>query len=400
MNLIRPVAVSGAGCLCAAGMNLTECMENLFSGRRRPAPPKRVKRAQGELYPVFEIEADHFPDQDPEQDIFRTSRLALAAARETILDSGWEPEALSSLRVGVIVGTTVGATINNEEFYESLRAGGNPDMRLAYRYFNSNPAEVIARRYGLSGPVQTIVNACSSGTEAVGIGASWIRADICDVVLAGGADELNRAAFNGFISLLITGQKPCTPFDRNRAGLNLGEGAGMLLLESDTSLKKRKKRPRAFVTGYGSATDAYHLTAPSPTGEGLKRAIAEVTARSATPPEKVAFVNAHGTGTAENDRVEGQTLAEVLPGIPFCSTKGYTGHTLGAAGAIEAAFTIACLEAGAIPANVGFTEPDPEIGTAPVTGNTKINGTSALSLSLAFGGNNAALMLSTTGGEA
>lgn len=399
MNPLPPVGVSGVGCLCAAGMNLSECMENLFSGRRRPAPPKRVKRAQGDQYPVFEIQADHFPDQDPEQDIFRTSRLALAAAREAITDSGWRAENLPSIRVGVIVGTTVGATINNEEFYESLRAGGEPDMRLARRYFTSNPAEVIARRYGLTGPVQTIVNACSSGTEAVGIGASWIHADICDAVIAGGADELNRAAFNGFISLLITGQKACTPFDRHRAGLNLGEGAGMLFLESDASLKNRKKTPRALVTGYGSASDAYHLTAPSPTGDGLRRAIAKATAQSDLPPSEVAFVNAHGTGTKENDRVEGQVLADMLPGTPFFSTKGYTGHTLGAAGAIEAAFTIACLEAGAIPASAGFTEPDPEIGTTPVTGNTKIHGTSALSLSLAFGGNNAALMLRMPGGN-
>jgi 3-oxoacyl-[acyl-carrier-protein] synthase-1/3-oxoacyl-[acyl-carrier-protein] synthase II len=400
MNALRPVAVSGIGCLCAAGMNLPECMENLFSTRRKPAPPKRVRRAQGDQYPVFEIHADLFSGKNPEQDIFRTSHLALAAARDAIIDSKWQFEEFSSLRVGVIVGTTIGATFNNEEFYRCLRSGGEPDLGMLRKYLSSNPADVIAREYGLNGPVQTIVNACSSGTEAVGIGASWIRSDICDVVIAGGADELNRAAFNGFISLLITGREACTPFDRHRAGLNLGEGAGILILESDASLKKRTASPRAFVTGYGSAGDGHHLTAPSPAGAGLRRAIAEATSQSATPSSEIAFINAHGTGTSENDRVEGQALADMLPEVPFFSTKGYTGHTLGAAGAIEAAFTIACLEAGAIPASIGFTTPDPGIGTAPVTRKTAVHGDSAMSLSLAFGGNNAALMFSTRGGEA
>lgn len=397
MNALPPVAVSGVGCICAAGMNLPECMESLFSGKRWPAPPKRIQRAQSDQYPVFELQAE-FP-AETDGDVFRTSRLALAATREAMADASFRDRDLASVRVGVIVGTTVGSTINNEDFYQCLRKGGHPEMSPVRRYLSSNPAEVIADRYALTGPVQTVVNACSSGTEAVGIGAAWIRAGICDVVIAGGADELSRAAYNGFISLLITGQEACTPFDRHRTGLNLGEGAGMLILESDAALKKRKKSPRAFVTGYGSAGDAHHLTAPSPEGSGLRRAIDEATANARIRPSGVAFINAHGTGTPENDRVEGRALADMFPGVPFFSTKGYTGHTLGAAGAIEAAFTIACLEAGAIPPSAGFETPDPEIGAAPVARKTKISGTAALSLSLAFGGNNAVLVLSTAGGN-
>jgi 3-oxoacyl-[acyl-carrier-protein] synthase II len=292
----------------------------------------------------------------------------------------------------VIVGTTVGSAMNNEEFYRDYRAGERPGMEPIRRFLHSNPAEAVARHFGLSGPVQTVVNACSSGTEAVGIAAQWLRADRCDLVLAGGADELCRTTYNGFISLMITDTEPVRPFDRNRRGLNLGEGAGMLVLESEALAKRRPGRVRARLVGFGGACDAHHLTAPHPEGEGLKRALREALAASGARPEEIAFVNAHGTGTPDNDRVESRTLAEILPGVPFLSTKGYTGHTLGASGGIEAAFTVACLERGRIPASVGCSEPDPELPAAPVVEATATGGRLALSQSLAFGGNNAVVI--------
>jgi len=267
------------------------------------------------------------------------------------------------------------------------------------RILRSNPAAVIAREFGFSGPSQTIVNACSSGTDAVGLAASWIRSGICDVALAGGADELGRITYIGFIALLIADESPCKPFDLNRKGLNLGEAGAMMVLESEQVRSMRNKRARSYVLGYGSACDAYHLTAPRPDGAGLKSAISEALSCNNIDPASIAFVNAHGTGTPENDRVETRVLAGLLPGVPFLSTKGYTGHTLGAAGAIEAVFTIACLERGEIPANIGFTTPDPELGGTPVTENTTISGTVALSESLAFGGNNSVILLGKTGGE-
>jgi 3-oxoacyl-[acyl-carrier-protein] synthase-1/3-oxoacyl-[acyl-carrier-protein] synthase II len=261
------------------------------------------------------------------------------------------------------------------------------------RIRSSNPAAVLARAFGLTGPCQTIVNACSSGTDAVGLGASWIEAGLCDLVLAGGADELGRITCNGFISMRISAPGPCRPFDRDREGLNLGEGAAVLVLEAPELLRRRRARARSFVLGYGSSCDAYHPTAPSPDGAGLDRAIQEAMAAAGIQASQVAFVNAHGTATPDNDRVEGRVLAATLPGVPFLSTKGFTGHTLGAAGAIEAAFTVACLEQGRIPACAGFKTPDPDLGAVPVTENTIIRGTVALSQSLAFGGNNAVLAL-------
>lgn len=166
-----------------------------------------------------------------------------------------------------------------------------------------------------------------------------------------------------------------------------------MVLESERVRAMRGKKARSFALGYGSACDAYHLTAPRPDGTGLKSALAEALTCSNTDPAAIAFVNAHGTGTPDNDRVETRVLAELLPGVPFLSTKGYTGHTLGAAGAIEAVFTAACLERGEVPANAGFATPDPELGGSPVTRNTLFSGTVALSESLAFGGNNSVIIL-------
>jgi 3-oxoacyl-[acyl-carrier-protein] synthase-1/3-oxoacyl-[acyl-carrier-protein] synthase II len=383
-----PVAITGLGCICAAGNNLGECMASMFRGERAPAPPVRFTSNHPVNYPVFEIRDFVEPPH-----LLRTSALGLHAAREALNDAGLDREALAALTVGVCVGTTVGCALSNETFFREYRGGHAPDMELLERILRSNPAGVIAREFGFTGPCQTIVNACSSGTDAVGLAGSWIRSGCCDIALAGGVDELGRITYTGFISLLISDESPCRPFDLNRKGLNLGEGGAMLVLESEQVRTSRRKRARSYLLGYGSACDAYHLTAPRPDGAGLKSAIGEALACNDTSRAEIAFVNAHGTGTPENDKVETRVLAEALPRVPFLSTKGYTGHTLGAAGAIEAVFTAACLELGKIPANVGFDTPDPELGGTPVTEITPFSGSVALSESLAFGGNNSVIIL-------
>jgi 3-oxoacyl-[acyl-carrier-protein] synthase-1/3-oxoacyl-[acyl-carrier-protein] synthase II len=383
-----PVAITGLGCICAAGNNLNDCMTAMFRGSRAPAPPVSFSSNHPIRYPVFAVQDFLEPP-----DLLRTSALGLHAAREALADAGLDREFLSTLRVGVCVGTTVGCALSNETFCREYRSRQVPAMAPLERILRSNPAAVIAREYGFNGPCQTIVNACSSGTDAVGLAAAWIRSGTCDIALAGGADELGRITYIGFIALMISDDSPCKPFDRNRKGLNLGEAGAMLVLESEQVRTRRRKRARSYVLGYGSACDAYHLTAPRPDGAGLKSAIAEALASHDLDPAALAFVNAHGTGTPENDRVEARVLAEVLPGVPFLSTKGYTGHTLGAAGALEAVFTAASLELGKIPANIGFATPDPDLGGSPVREITPIVGTMALSESLAFGGNNAVIIL-------
>jgi 3-oxoacyl-[acyl-carrier-protein] synthase-1/3-oxoacyl-[acyl-carrier-protein] synthase II len=367
-------------------------MESMFRGERHPHPPIRFATDHPVSYLVLELRDGFKLPLDESEDVYsRTCQLALAAALEALADAGWNAETLRGKRVGVAVGTTVGCALNCDDFYRDYKGESEPDLGIMQRFLRSNPAAVIARQLQLDGPVQTVVNACSSGTDAIGIGASWLRTGACDIVIAGGADELLRVTYAGFSSLMITDTEPCRPFDISRKGLNLGEGAGILVLESDNV--RRDKKAQGYLLGYGSACDAYHLTAPHPDGVGLKLAMHEAFTAAQVAPADITFVNTHGTGTPDNDRVEGRVLSEVLPGVPFLSTKGYTGHTLGAAGGLEAAFTVASLQRGEISSSIGFANPDPAVISTPVTQNTRIDGKIALSESLAFGGNNAVLIL-------
>lgn len=385
--------VTGVGCICAAGDNLSTCMKSFFGKGSHPKPPSRFTGDHPVQYPVFEVpEEISLWGGGRKQEVFRTTQLAMTSAQEAISDAGLSKKELRDRRIGVCIGTTVGSAMNNEAFYREFRKGLRPDMKPILKFLNSNPAQVIADEFGLTGPRQTVVNACSSGTDAIGLGALWIRAGICDAVIAGGADELSRITYNGFISLMITDDSPCKPFDRYRRGLNLGEGAAVLILESDESRRIRNHPAQAVLLGYGASCDAYHLTAPDPEGKGLKRAIAAALKENNITTDRIAFVNVHGTGTHDNDRVESKVLNELLPEIPFFSTKGYTGHTLGAAGAIEAAFTIACLQAGEIPVSAGFNIPDPDLPARPVNERTLVTGDVGISESLGFGGNNAVLV--------
>ena len=383
-----PVAITGLGCICAAGRDLPSSVASMFDVLPQPKPPVRFTSDHPTAYPVFEV-----GDVEETEDGLRTSALGVHAAREALADAGLDRDALRGLTVGVCVGTTVGCVLSEERFCRECQSGSDPDTTRLLRRLQMNPADTIARAFGLTGPRQAIVNACSSGTDAIGVAGSWIRAGVCDAVIAGGADELGRIAYIGFISLMITDDEPCKPFDVNRKGLNLGEGAAMLVLESEAVRRRRGRQARSFLLGYGSAADAYHPTTPRPDGAGLTRAIIEALACSGDRAQDVAFVNAHGTGTPDNDRVEARVLAQVLPGIPYLSTKGQTGHTLGAEGAIEAALTSAFLNLGKVPASAGFVTPDPAIPNLPVQGVIPVSGPLALSQSLAFGGCNSVVSI-------
>jgi 3-oxoacyl-(acyl-carrier-protein) synthase len=385
------VLITGLGVVSAAGENLAENLDSLADGRRNAGPVTLFKTPL--TYPVFE--ALCLPDRFRIEGR-RTLGLALCAVDEALGNAHLEGE-LSGLRAGVCMGTTVASQLNDIEFYSSFRnmdrKEGSIPMTPVDRYLDGNLADFIARKIGARGPVLTVANACSSGTDAIGIALSWLRGGLCDIAIAGGADELNRVPYCGFGSLGIVSHELCAPFDRDRKGLNLGEGAGVVILETESSALRRGIYSRVKLTGYGSSSDAYHLTAPRPDGAGLKRAIGRALEESGIGPDKIDFINAHGTATPDNDKVEGRVLGELFgKGIRMASTKGYTGHTLGAAGGIEAVFTAAGLREGWIPGNVGFRTLDEEIGVSPVIGKTTIRGAYALSTSLAFGGNNAALV--------
>ncbi len=400
------VRISGIGGLCACGLDFETAVAALFQDRRNPAPARRFKLDHPLSYPVFELPSSSLDEPDKNQPWLRTSRLAVAAARAALKDSGWSTNhapitKLSRLRVGVCIGTTVGGNMNDEQFYRDFKNHETPGLQPIDRYLQSNPAAVVAKVFNLCGPQLTVVNACSSGTDAIAIGTEWIRAGICDLVLAGGSDELCRVTCNGFISLMISDNLPCRPFDESRSGLNLGEGAAILVLESEKIYQQRQlsginiepTSPQAFIAGSGSACDAWHLTAPHPQGRGLRLALNNALADAEISADQIAFINAHGTATSNNDLCEGLVLKDMFPLVPFFSTKGHTGHTLGAAGALEAAFTVAMLKKRKIPQSAGFTKIDPAIDHAPITSAQTFNGNFALSQSLAFGGNNSALII-------
>ncbi len=394
MKPLAPVAVTGMGCLCAAGLTVEACMDFLFRGERFPIRPSRFSTDPGTGFPVFEVESGFWsPDRFRSFPRCRTVRLALTAAREALSQAGLSRDLLKKKRVGVCIGSNVAGSVSNPELFghAAARDGGYPTS--GRRFVAANPAVGLAREFELTGPLETVVTACSAGTDAIGLGAAWIRMGLCDAVLAGGADELYEITYNGFISLMNSDEGPCRPFDAKRRGLNLGEGAAVLVLESEELLAERAAICRGRVLGYGAAGDAYHLTAPDPDGQGLRLAVKEALATSGIDPAALAFINAHGTGTPDNDRIESQLFDAVFPGIPFLSTKGYTGHTLGAAGAVEAVFTLGCLSSGQVPPSAGFTDPDPELPAHPVLHTTPVTGKAALSETLAFGGNNAVLIL-------
>lgn len=382
------ILITGLGLICAPGGDLPSVLASVAAGERNNGKVTLFESSLG--YPVFEAQEKTPGGYDlPGQ---RTISLLLKALDEALHSAGIEDTA--GKRIGVCIGTTVASQLNDLGFYRAFRETGMPPMEPVDRFLKGNPAEYLSNRLKANGPALTVVNACSSGTDAVGVALSWLKAGLCDMAIAGGADELNHIPYAGFASLGILNPGLCSPFDKNRKGLNLGEGAGLMVLERRDQAIKRGVEPRLFLAGYGLSSDAYHLTAPSPDGVGLRAAISAALSEAAITPDLVAFVNAHGTGTQDNDQVEGNVLTEMFgPSLKFLSTKGYTGHTLGAAGGIEAVFTAAGLRDGWIPASAGFVHQDENIPIAPVVKKTEIDGEYAVSTSLAFGGNNAALVI-------
>jgi len=386
------ILITGLGSVSAAGADLPAALASVAAGERNAGPVTIFPTSLA--CPVFEV-SGALPD---EADLTgqRTIALLLKAVAEALDHAGIGETA--GLRIGVCIGTTVASQLNDLGFYRAFRENGQPTLQPVELFLKGNPAEFVARRLKSTGPVLTVVNACSSGTDAIGVALTWLKSGLCDIAIAGGADELNHIPYAGFSSLGILNPGLCAPFDKNRRGLNLGEGAGVMVIERRSAALARGVKPALFLAGYGLCSDAYHLTAPSPEGSGLRASIHAALTEAGIGPEEIAFVNAHGTGTQDNDLVEGRVLAAIFgPELSFLSTKGYTGHTLGAAGGLEAVFAAAGLREGWIPASAGFVEQDDVLALAPVREKTAVKGGYALSTSLAFGGNNAALVIGREG---
>jgi 3-oxoacyl-[acyl-carrier-protein] synthase-1/3-oxoacyl-[acyl-carrier-protein] synthase II len=393
MKKIPRVAISGMGVVCGPYGNLSELMDYLYSchPRRLCAPPSRFSADLPDTYPAFCLPDDLAAELTLAGGTLSVG-MACRAAAQALSQAGLNIR--QAARVGVCLGSSTGASLNFSDHYvarKQNRPGHNLSMQTAIR---QNPALALARHWDekMTGPFFTVTNACSSSTDAIGLGADLIRQDICDVVLAGGTDELSLIPYLGFIRLMVYDRSPCKPFDAGRAGLNLGEGAGVLVLENEARLGKRRGEALAMVAGYGNAVDAYHLTAPHPQGKGLLAAQEQALHEAGIRAGDLAFINAHGTATRDNDKVEALIFKTMFPDTMISATKGATGHTLGAAGAIEAAITVQCLLNGRLPPSPGFLDPDPQLALCPVHQTTAVKGSYAMSQSLAFGGQNAALI--------
>ena len=382
------VRISGFGAVSSLGVGLDATRQGLYAPPRPPALPTRVDTSLP--LPVFEVP---LAGESGQPGGFTNTMIELALA-EALDQAGLTRPRLAGRKVGVCIGTTVACQLNNIPFYDDLRSGRPASADLFRQYVVSTPAEWLRRTLKLTGPAINVSTACASGADAIGIGALWLEQGACDLAIVGGADELNKVPLDGFHALGICSQQACRPFAADRDGLNLGEGAGIMILERPGDAARRGHRPRHVLAGFGKAADAYHITQPHPDGIGLEIAIANAFRQADATPAEVAFINAHGTGTDVNDRVEGQTLARLFPpDFAYMSTKSLIGHTLGAAGALEAIFTCIMLEKGIAVRNHRCPVCPPDIPVAPLSADLAFNGDLALSTSLAFGGSNTALVI-------
>jgi 3-oxoacyl-(acyl-carrier-protein) synthase len=403
------VAITGYGSVTAGGRDSTAARAGLYRGEVRALRPGPGFFPEGFPTLCFRVADDWLEpwlkSDHPARLTFeragrvnRTISLALTAVWEGLVMAGLGPGELQKKRVGIAMGTTVGCTFHNEEYYKTWRQGGTPQRGTLLTYLGANLAAQLQTILGVAGPRAVITNACASGTDAIGIAKSWLEHDLCDVAIAGGADELSRVACHGFKSLMLVSERACTPFDSNRQGLNLGEGAGIFVMEPENGAVRRKAEIRGRVLGYGIGGDAYHPTAPHPEGRGLQLAVGKALSDAGLSPGDISLINAHGTGTRANDPAETKGIAALgfSPGaVPMVSTKGVTGHTLGAAGGVEAVFTLMDLNAGETAGTVGCTEQDPALSfPVVIQGQTvSLGGRIGMSQSLAFGGSNSALII-------
>jgi 3-oxoacyl-[acyl-carrier-protein] synthase II len=330
----------------------------------------------------------------------RSDGMALAAAREAWQSSGIGETKLATDRIAVVVGGTTGGMLEAEEVLRRRRSGELARMHL--RGLVTMPvastADVLAHAFGCAGARATVVTACSSSANSLGFAADLIQEGRADAALAGGTDAHCKMTYAGFNALQALAPDVCRPFDRRRAGLSLGEGAAMFVLEEEAQARRRGAVILAEFGGYGMSADAYHMTAPDPEGRGAVLAMRRALREARVAAESVEYVNAHGTGTPQNDPIETRAIKEVFGAhaqrLAVSSTKSQTGHCLGAAGAIEILATVLGLRQGFVPPTIHLEEPDPECDLDYVPGAARERRLRfAVSNSYGFGGNNTSVVL-------
>lgn len=394
----KRVVVTGLGLICALGGNAEECWNAAVNGVTGIAPVKTVN-AEG-CYANLGAEVDTPNAELSSEDYDRSSLLCIKAAGEALKDSGYEVTSANSDRIGVIIGNCVGGAVSIDKYYTAKQNGGGKNTDVL-KMPAAALANNVAFHYGLNGTTANIVNACAAGTISLAYAADLIRSGKADAFVAGGSDSFSSLAFAGFHALHALSADPCSPFNHSN-GITLGEGAGILIIEEYEHAKARGAKIYCEVLGSGVSSDAHHITAPDPEGKGQMLAISRAVENSGLSANDIDYINAHGTGTAKNDEAEFlslHTLFDENDHLSVSSTKSMTGHCLGAAGSIEAVFTVKAVCEGAVPPTIGYTDEDlanlkEKAGGIDFVPNTKREKDIefAASNSFAFGGNNASIV--------
>ncbi|MDJ1135811.1 beta-ketoacyl-[acyl-carrier-protein] synthase family protein [Streptomyces iconiensis] len=401
----RAVAVTGLGLVTPAGVGVAENWEAVLAGRPTAADDPALAGNPVRIscrVPDFDAGELLGPRRAHRLDPF--VQFALVAAREALADSGLDPATWNGARVGTVFGTADGGpgTVEAQHRVQIEEGGSRVSPLLLPMQLPNMLAGQVAIEYGATGPNLVTATACASGTTALGVAADLLALDRCDTVLAGGAEAMitplvmSGFAQMGALSLREDAPESASrPFDRDRDGFVAGEGAGVLILERAADARARGAVPYGTILGHGASADAHHITKPPPGADGTEAAVRAALADADLAPREIAHVNAHGTATPLNDLAEGRMLERVLPHRPpVTSTKGVTGHLLGAAGAVEAAYTLLALKARQAPPTANLSRLDPELDIEVPAAPVPLPDGPALSNSFGFGGQNAVLVLS------
>lgn len=388
------VAIVAAGIVSPLGFGLAETLESVRISRDCVSSVTRFSVDQCRCKTAGQIPDDRLlagvDNGRRSPRLHRASHMMIQAVKELMTQ---QPQFNPELTV---IGTTSGGMTYGENYYRSLRNGA--DLRHAATWIANYPAQkpVIDAQeaFGISAPCQVIANACASGTNAIGYAFECVRSGRYQRMLAGGYDALSEMVFVGFDSLQASTPEKCRPFDRSRTGMVLGEGAAVVALE-DLDLARGRGAPvLAEIIGYGISTDNFHITQPDPSGIGAQQAMERTLETAGIPPDAVDYINAHGTATVFNDAAEGKAISRLFNGVPVSSSKSMMGHSLGAAGAIEAVICLLALQHQLLPPNINFSALDDDLDLN-VVANEARSGVlhTALSNSFGFGGTNASLLL-------
>lgn len=390
------VVVTGIGIISAIGNGIEETLSSLLNKKSGIGQIRWLETSISGI-PVAEVK--HSTDELAEiagtatgPGIFtRNTLLALIAAQQSVEMSKWS--VLEAHQTGLVMATTVGGMDYNENHYRSFLAGLETGKEVSV-LDSSDTTEKLAARFGILNNITTISTACSSSANAIMLASRLIRNGKLTGVLAGGSDALTRFTLNGFRGLELLSSKGCSPFDAGRDGLTIGEGAAILMLESDQTADMSKALCR--ISGYANVNEAYHQTSSSPDGAGAFMAMAECLRSAGLKPEEIEYINAHGTGTEINDLAEGVAIDRLFgkKAPRVSSTKSYTGHTLGAAGAIEAVLSVLALQKQKVWPSLNIKETMREISFLPPTETLSIPLNHVMSNSFGFGGNNTSLIFS------